>query len=384
MHSGGYVSKTADELSEAWTPISGQCCLSGEEASILQADCGDSMSRQLLQVVLPLSRQLTTLFDWKHLRHFDILTEAKYFIMSESLVACVECGMYSYSSSVSSDDNNNFICVKCRLVISMTEKISLLEERIRALESAREFVAASTASVAASAASVAGPGCTAVVSEPSAPALEPSQRGEWVTSRRHNRRAEHHSSQVPVSNRFAPLSNTQTERPQTERPSTHERSNEFTPGTQLTPAAIVKRIPGARAPDIRANLKVLAKRKYSKIVIHVGTNDVGLRQSEITKDNIKEVCELAGTMSDAVICSGPIPVWRGAETYSRLWVLHRWMSKWCSDNKVGYIDNWTRFEGRPGLLKRDGIHPSWEGAALISRSISARLNSGSVGVVNGD
>ncbi|XP_076857133.1 uncharacterized protein LOC143511026 [Brachyhypopomus gauderio] len=305
--------------------------------------------------------------------------------MSESLVACVECGMYSYSSSVSSD-NNNYICVKCRLVISMTEKISLLEERFRALESPRKFVAASAASVAASAASVAGPGCTAVASEPSAPALEPSQRGEWVTSRRHNRRAEHRPSQVPVSNRFAPLSNTPTERPVKRALVIGDSQlRHVNVATSLeTPAAIVKCIPGARAPDIRANLKVLAKRKYSKIVIHVGTNDVGLRQSEITKDNVKEVCELAGTMSDAVICSGPIPVRRGAETYSRLWALHRWMSKWCSDNKVGYIDNWTRFEGRPGLLKRDGIHPSWEGAALISRSISARLNSGSVGVVNGD
>ncbi len=46
-----------------------------------------------------------------------------------------------------------------------------------------------------------------------------------------------------------------------------------------------------------------AKRKFSKIVIHVGANDVQLCQSEITKNNVKEVCELANTMSDTVICS---------------------------------------------------------------------------------
>ncbi|XP_076827349.1 uncharacterized protein LOC143473990 [Brachyhypopomus gauderio] len=199
-------------------------------------------------------------------------------------------------------------------------------------------------------------------------------------------RDEHRSTQVPVSNRFAPLSNTPTERPVKRAlvigDSQLRHVNVATPAE--TPAAIVKCILGARAPDIRANLKVLAKCKYSTIVIHVGIDDMGLRQSGITKDNVKEVCELARTMSDAVICSGPIPVRRFTETYSRLWVLHRWMSKWCSENKVGYIDNWTYFEGRPGLLKRDGIHPSWEGAALISRSISARINSGSVGVVNGD
>ncbi len=86
-----------------------------------------------------------------------------------------------------------------------------------------------------------------------------------------------------------------------------------------TPATIVHCLPGARAPDILANLKVLAnaKRNFSKIVIHAGANDVRLRQSEITKNNVKEVCELASTMSDTVICSGPLPA------YNTWWLLCR-------------------------------------------------------------
>ncbi len=139
------------------------------------------------------------------------------------------------------------------------------------------------------------------------------------------------------------------------------------------PATIVHCLPGDRAPDILANLKVLAnaKRKFSTIVIHVGANDV--RQSEITKSNVKEVCELANTMSDTVIFSGLLPAYWGDEIHSRLLSLNGWMSKWWSQNNIGFIGNWTSFWGRPDLFKRDGLHPSWGGAALISRNMAHSL-----------
>ncbi len=75
-----------------------------------------------------------------------------------------------------------------------------------------------------------------------------------------------------------------------------------------------------------------AKRKFSKIVIHVGTNDVRLRQSEMSKNNVKELCELADMISDTVICSGPLPAYRDDESHSRLLSLNGWMSKWCPQN----------------------------------------------------
>ncbi len=87
-----------------------------------------------------------------------------------------------------------------------------------------------------------------------------------------------------------------------------------------------------------------------------------------------KVCELANTMSDTVICSGSLPAYRGDETHSRLSSLNGWMSKWCPQNNItGFIDKWTSFWGRPDLLKRDGLHPSWSGAALLSRNMAHSL-----------
>ncbi len=116
-----------------------------------------------------------------------------------------------------------------------------------------------------------------------------------------------------------------------------------------------------------------AKRKFSKIVIHVGANDVRLRQSEITKNYFKEVCELANTMSDTVICSGPLPAYRAMRFIADCHHSMAGCLKWCPQNNIDFIDNWTSFWGRPNLLKRDGLHPSWGGAALLSRNMAQSL-----------
>ncbi len=84
------------------------------------------------------------------------------------------------------------------------------------------------------------------------------QQGNCVTVRRPSHGLKHRSS-VPIrtSNRFSPLNDALTEKP---------AESDLVIGDSIvwnvkieTPVTIVQCLPGARAPDILVNLKVLAK-----------------------------------------------------------------------------------------------------------------------------
>ena len=68
------------------------------------------------------------------------------------------------------------------------------------------------------------------------------------------------------------------------------------------------------ATDVKANLKMVLdkaktgeSREYRNIVVHVGTNVVRMKQSEVTKRNIASACKSARKMCQhQVIVSGPL------------------------------------------------------------------------------
>lgn len=152
--------------------------------------------------------------------------------------------------------------------------------------------------------------------------------------------------------------------------------------------AIIHCLPGGRATDVKANLKtVLAKaktgecREYRDIVIHVGTNDVRMKQSEVTKRNIASACKSARKMCrHRLIVSGPLPVRGSDELYSRVSQLNRWLKTvFCPSQKIEFVDNWPSYwdsptnRTKPGLLRSDGLHPSWRGALILSTNIDRAL-----------
>ena len=197
---------------------------------------------------------------------------------------------------------------------------------------------------------------------------QPGNPDKWITVRKRSSKPgpTGHSIPVHVSNRFSPLIDNPEVKPTLIIGSSIVRNVK-------TPATIVKCLPGARTGDIENHLKLLAKanKKFGTIIIHAGGNDTRRRQSEVTKVGVESLCSFAKTMSDSVVFSGPLPDLTSDDMFSRMSSFRRWLVRWCPDNNVGLIDNWSSFWGRSGLISKDGIHPTLDGAALLSKNMTS-------------
>ncbi|KAK3532275.1 hypothetical protein QTP86_015315, partial [Hemibagrus guttatus] len=75
-------------------------------------------------------------------------------------------------------------------------------------------------------------------------------------------------------------------------------------------------LPGARVLDVSAQVPAILKKNFGAVVLHAGTNNIRLRQTEILKEDFRSLVEKVRTTSPTtrIIVSGPFPTFqRGIE-----------------------------------------------------------------------
>ncbi|KAK3515325.1 hypothetical protein QTP70_014456, partial [Hemibagrus guttatus] len=69
---------------------------------------------------------------------------------------------------------------------------------------------------------------------------------------------------------------------------------------------------GARVLDVAAQVPTILKKNIGAVVLHAGTNDISLRQTEILKKDFRSLVEKVRTTSPTtrIIMSGPLPTFQ--------------------------------------------------------------------------
>ncbi|KAK3522313.1 hypothetical protein QTP86_002955 [Hemibagrus guttatus] len=118
--------------------------------------------------------------------------------------------------------------------------------------------------------------------------------------------------EIPTQNRFAPLRETECD--------TVIIGDSIVRHVRATAAkgkVHTRCLPGARVLDVSAQVPAILKKNIGAVVLHAGTNNIRLRQTEILKKDFRSLVELVRTTSPTtrIIVSGPLPTFqRGIES----------------------------------------------------------------------
>lgn len=157
----------------------------------------------------------------------------------------------------------------------------------------------------------------------------------------------------------------------------------FPPTTAIIGDSITRKIrffnsathcfPGATVHKITDKLPGLFQtfpHSVERLIIHVGTNDVTKRQSELLKGDFNTLFAALKDCGKTIFFSGPLPtLGRGAERFSRILQLHSWLKAACNIHGFHFIDNFNLFWNRASFYHHDGLHPS----SLGSRTLAANI-----------
>ena len=143
--------------------------------------------------------------------------------------------------------------------------------------------------------------------------------------------------------------------------------------------AVTRSFPGAKVLDILTLLPTLLKTlptSIHRVIIHIGSNDTVLRQSELTKRHFTRLFNSLEHYKLSVFISGPIPTYgRGCERFSRVLSLHTWLQSACQAHSIAFVDNFNLFWNRSSFFRPDGLHPNHAGNRMLAANLQHAVHS---------
>ena len=145
-------------------------------------------------------------------------------------------------------------------------------------------------------------------------------------------------------------------------------------------------LPGAKVEDIAEKAgQVMGGSTGGAVLVHVGTNNA---EKEGTSAIIGKYRKLIKTLKEArvgqIVLSGILPIMGGrGEEYGncRRMAINTQVQKVCMEEGVGFVDMWLNFVGRDNFFKRDGLHLTRKGAAVLWCEFVKVINEGT-GTIN--
>jgi lysophospholipase L1-like esterase len=123
------------------------------------------------------------------------------------------------------------------------------------------------------------------------------------------------------------------------------------------------------------------------VVILAGTNDVagntGPMTPQMTEDDFRSMADLAKANGIRVIFASILPArefpWhKGLEPAPKIRVLNAWLSGYCTDHSITYLDYYSAMAADDGGMKpgisKDGVHPNEAGYAIMAPLAQAAID----------
>ena len=119
--------------------------------------------------------------------------------------------------------------------------------------------------------------------------------------------------------------------------------------------------------------------------MHVGTNDADKEGTTAIVSKFRAlVRELKARRVGKIWISGILPVMGGRKGYRncRRMSINSQLDGMCRQDKIGFVDLWATFAGRPDLYRKDGLHMTDRGAEVLGRGLVRAMGSGEAPFLN--